>query len=150
MTRKFVALALLLLPMSALAQSPLDQFRGHFRGTATGTFTSGASEPFRCTATNGGSGQSLTINIRCANATGARFEVRSLLTMSGQVVSGTWRIVDPSYDGTISGSVSGSEIRVAISGAAFKGTASVTRIGSGLKASITIADGVKLVGNLGH
>lgn len=145
--RILFALALLL-PSAASAQSSFDQFRGHFKGSATGTFTSGATESFTCTATNGGSGNELTINMRCANSSGARFEVRSRLSLSGSSVSGTWRIIDPSYDGTISGSIQGSRVSVAVSGSAFSGTVVVSRSGASLAATIQIANGVKLVANL--
>ena len=149
MLKIFLALLILVIPVTAYA-NPLSPFAGHYTGQATGTLASGAKESLTCRATNGFKDGTLTIALRCANSSGARFEARARVQGSGTAVSGTWQIVDPSYDGTLSGSVNGQTLTANISGSAFSGTVTVSRTANGLHATIAIRDGIRLVASLGR
>ena len=127
MLKMFLALLLLAIPGTAYA-NPLSQFAGHYTGQATGILASGAKESLTCRATNGFKEATLTIALRCANSSGARFEARAKVQGSGTTVSGTWQIIDPSYDGTLSGTVRGETITANIAGSAVSGMVTVSRL----------------------
>ena len=147
MLYRVLTLLFLVAATQAFADPGLARFAGSYRGAATVTLSGGQSENLTCTSINGVKGSSLTIAIRCANAS-SKFEARSRVVLAGSSLSGTWLIIDPSYDGTVSGTAHGDTLSVRIAGPAFSGTATVRKDGQGLHVRLMIKDGLQLTANL--
>jgi len=112
------AAAAFLLAGAAMAQSgAFARFGGSWSGSGQIRLEQGQREGIRCSAhyvpRNGGT--ALGLSLRCASASG-RVELRASLSSRGSRVTGTWEERSFGLSGRISGSASGSSLRLAFRG----------------------------------
>jgi hypothetical protein len=94
------------------------------------------SESVRCSASyvSRSGGSALGLSLRCASASG-RVELRANLTSSGSRVSGSWEERTYGLGGSVSGSASGSSLRLSFSGSV-SGAMTVTTSGGSQSISV--------------
>ncbi len=103
-------------------------------------------EAIRCAASyvQRGGGKALGLSLRCASPSG-RVELRASLTSSGGHVSGSWEERTYNLGGQISGSASGSSLRLSFTGSV-SGAMTVTTTGGSQSISVrTDASALKSV-----
>jgi hypothetical protein len=109
---------------------------GSWSGTGHIRLENDQREAIRCSANyvsrSGGTG--LGLSLRCASASG-RVELRASLTSSGNRVSGSWEERSYGVGGEVSGSVSGSNLRLSFSGG-LSGSMQVSTSGSSQSISV--------------
>lgn len=109
--------------------NPFSGYAGRWVGGGTITTKDGKSESLKCRVTyftEGASGVRQTI--RCASSS-YKFEVRSSVTSSGGKLAGDWTEETRSVSGVLSGSMSGSNIRLRVSGENFSAGMTVSLSG---------------------
>lgn len=137
-------LSLLTTPLgiaTGLAQSAkavIEELDGRWSGWGSVKMSNGSSEQVKCVATFfvQGTGTSVRQNLRCASS-GYKIDVRADITISGSAVSGTWEERNHSNTGELSGRISGSTFKLAITGQALN--AAMTMSSSPCKLNINIA-----------
>ena len=131
------ATALLLISAPAQAGSPFPELVGTWSGKGTAHIEGGKREKLSCKGYYTGSGSTqLRLNILCANPS-TKVELRSVLQYANGRVTGTWEERNFNQTGTITGSATEEKLRLAIGGAALKGTLSVSF--SGEKQSVSLS-----------
>jgi len=125
--------------LPAAAASPFDMLAGSWSGNGKATFDNGQSEALRCSAMyrSLGNGAQLRLAIRCASAS-AKVDLRATLAHAGGRVSGNWEERTYNAGGTVSGTASGSSVRMAFTGG-IGGTMSLSVSRSSHQVSINAA-----------
>ncbi|MEO1207145.1 MAG: hypothetical protein AAFV45_12530 [Pseudomonadota bacterium] len=112
-----LSLALVLLVAPVVHASPVTDLAGRWSGWGTVNMTNGTKERVKCVSTffieNGES--SVRQNLRCASSA-YKIDVRSDLNVKGKAITGTWEERNHNNSGQITGRLSGSTFRLAISG----------------------------------
>jgi hypothetical protein len=118
---------------------------GSWSGSGQIRLEGGQREAIRCSAhyvsRSGGSG--LGLSLRCASPSG-RVELRASLTASGGRVSGSWEERTYGLAGSVSGSGSGSSLRLAFSGSV-SGSMTVSTSGGSQSISLRTASALQSV-----
>lgn len=134
-----IAGVLLLASTAAVAKtaSPFGALAGGWSGGGTASFDGGRSERLRCTANYrpGGSGNTLAMTIRCANAS-LNVQLNGNLRYSNGRVSGSWSESSTGAGGSAAGRVGPSSLRLRIGGD-LAGNLSVSYSGSSQSVSIS-------------
>jgi hypothetical protein len=134
-----IAITLSLLAFAAgpaqSADGPLAAFAGNWSGAGKITVQNGASERIRCRATNSASGNSLSLNMRCASDS-YRFELGSEISSDGQSISGTWNETSRGVYGNVSGRMSGNHIQASASAVGVNASLSIRTSGNSLSVAI--------------
>ena len=110
--------------------NPFASFAGRWVGDGVIKASNGSTESMKCRVTyftDGADG--LRQNIRCASAS-YRFEVRSTVTHSGGRLSGTWIEETRKLNGSLSGNMAGSNLRLSVAGDHFNASMNVNLSGS--------------------
>ena len=125
-----IALGVAIIPAQA-AFSPFPAMAGSWSGGGMISMASGEQEPLRCRATYNvdGSGDELSLNLRCASAS-YNFDLRSDVAYRGGAVSGQWTESSRNAAGTLSGRASGDHVEVAARGQNFSAGLSLTTRGN--------------------
>ncbi len=120
------------------AANAFANFTGSWSGSGQMRLEGGRTEALRCKAyyNDKSGGTSLGISLRCASS-GSKVELRANLVANGNRVSGDWEERQFNVAGRASGSASGNNISLAISGGGLTGSMSVTTNGS--RQSVTIS-----------
>lgn len=120
------------------AKSVIEQLDGRWSGWGQVKMSNGSSEQVKCVATFfvQGTGTAVRQNLRCASSS-YKIDVRADLAVSGETVSGSWEERNHSNTGRLSGRLSGSTFKLAISGQAL--SADMTMSASTCKLNINIA-----------
>jgi hypothetical protein len=128
---------LLAAPMAAAKPaSPFSGLAGSWSGGGTASFDGGRSERLRCTASYrpGGSGNTLAMTIRCANAS-LNVQLNGNLRYQNGRVSGSWSESSTGAGGSAAGRAGASSLRLRIGGD-LSGNLSVSYSGSSQSVSI--------------
>jgi len=125
-----IALSVAESPVQA-ASSPFPAMAGSWSGGGTISMSSGEQETLRCRATYNvaGSGDELSLNLRCASASYV-FDLSSDVAYRGGAVSGQWTESSRNAGGTLSGRASGDHIEVAARSSNFSAGLSMTTRGN--------------------
>jgi hypothetical protein len=124
-------------PAVASAQnSSFAGLGGSWSGTGHIRLDNDQREAIRCSAhyTSRAGGTALGLSLRCASASG-RVELRASLTANGSRVSGSWEERSYGVSGQVSGTASGSNLRLAFSGG-LSGSMHVTTSGGSQSISV--------------
>lgn len=115
---------------------------GSWGGSGSYTLQDGTSEKLRCNAYYTGSSSQLHIAVRCSGEQN-KIEIRSMLTASGNALSGNWEERTYNAEGTVSGRHGDNRISLSVTGSitgsmniqytASKQTVSITMQGIPLK-----------------
>jgi hypothetical protein len=106
--------------------NPFSILVGTWAGKGTARLDSGKRERISCRGYYSGKGAKiLRLNIICANPS-TKVELRSVLNNSNGRVSGTWEERNFNQSGTISGSVTDSEMNLSIDGGGLNGSLKMT------------------------
>ena len=127
---------------SASAEGGLSPLAGSWSGGGTITMSSGSSERLRCRANYavGGSGSSVTQDLKCASDS-YRVDIRSNVAVSGGALSGTWTETSRGVGGQISGRLNGSDIQATVAGGVFGAGLSIATHGSSQSINIRVNGG---------
>lgn len=118
--------AILAIPYpEAAARTPLDMLIGSWRGYGKMQLADGRQERLICNMYYTGGGSQLGMVIRCSGGSN-RIEIRSKLTYSAGRLRGNWEERTYNAEGTVSGSATGSRIKLSITGGGLSGTMSVS------------------------
>ena len=130
------ALAALTLPASAAG--PFSSFAGNWSGNGMVSTTKGSKERLRCKAHYdvGGGGSAMTQNLTCASDS-YKFNVVSDVHSEGGQISGSWAETSRNAKGSISGSITPTQVSAYVSGVGF--TARIGIAARGGRQSITIS-----------
>jgi hypothetical protein len=125
-----IALSVAIAPAQA-AFSPFLAMAGSWSGGGTISLANGEQERLRCRATYNvaGSGEQLSLNLRCASAS-YNFDLSSDVAYRGGAVSGQWTESSRNAAGTLSGRASGDHVEVAARGSNFSAGLSMTTRGN--------------------
>jgi len=120
------ATAILMLTAPVAVGNPFSILVGTWAGKGTARLDSGKRERISCRGYYSGKGAKiLRLNIICANPS-TKVELRSVLNNSNGRVSGTWEERNFNQSGTISGSVTDSEMNLSIDGGGLNGSLKMT------------------------
>lgn len=121
---------------SAKPASPFSGLAGSWSGSGTASFDGGRSERLRCTANYrpGGSGNTLAMTIRCANAS-VNVQLNGNLRYQNGRVSGSWSESSTGVGGSAAGRAGNSSLRLRIGGD-LSGNLAVSYSGSSQSVSI--------------
>ena len=120
------AAAILMLTAPVVAGNPFSLLVGTWAGKGTARLDGGKRERISCKGYYSGKGSKvLRLNIICANPS-TKVELRSLLKNSNGRVSGSWEERNYNQSGTISGSVTDTEMKLLISGDGLNGSLKMT------------------------
>jgi hypothetical protein len=122
-------LALVGTPTLSPAATPFQGLIGGWSGSGQIRYEDGQPESIRCTAYYSEADRSLRLAIRCRGATND-VEVRGLLALRGDQLSGTWEERTFNVSGEARGRMSSGRISLSITGGAVSGSMSVTYGGS--------------------
>lgn len=124
-------------PLQA-APKTIDQLAGRWSGWGSVKMSNGATEQVKCVSTFfvENAGKAVRQNLRCASSS-YKIDVRANLNVSGTSISGTWEERNHSNSGSVSGTLSGTTFRLAISGPVLN--AAMTMASSPCKLNINIA-----------
>lgn len=109
---------LLLAPtVEAKSASPFAGLAGNWRGGGSASFEGGRSERLTCTANYrpGGAGQTLSMTIKCANAS-VNVQLNGNLRYNNGRVSGSWSESSTGAGGSAAGRAGPSSLRLRIGG----------------------------------
>lgn len=112
-----------------LAATPFQGLIGGWSGSGQIRYEDGQSESIRCTAYYSEADRSLRLAIRCRGATND-VEVRGLLALRGDQLSGTWEERTFNVSGEARGRMSRGRISLSITGGVVSGSMTVTYGGS--------------------
>jgi hypothetical protein len=130
-----VAVAVAVAVDDAKAADPLAAFAGQWAGGGSLTLNSGSRERLRCRGTNVTSGNSLTLNLRCASDA-SNFVLASEITYDNGNISGSWSETTRGVMGSLSGKASGSQIHATATAAGFSAALAITSRGGSQSVSI--------------
>ena len=120
------AAAILMLTAPVAAGNPFSLLVGTWAGKGTARLDGGKRERISCKGYYSGKGAKvLRLNIICANPS-TKVELRSLLKNSNGRVSGSWEERNYNQSGTISGSVTDTEMKLLITGDGLNGSLKMT------------------------
>ncbi len=120
------AAAILMLTAPVAAGSPFLLLVGTWAGKGTARLDGGKRERISCKGYYSGKGAKvLRLAIICANPS-TKVELRSLLKYSDGRVSGSWEERNYNQAGTISGSVTDTEMKLSIAGDGLNGSLKMT------------------------
>jgi hypothetical protein len=97
------------------ASGPFDALIGSWGGSGTYRLDDGRTEKVRCDAYYTGGGTQLGMVVRCTSETN-KLEIRSKLSASGNVLSGSWEERTYHAQGTVAGQIMGEQLSLNISG----------------------------------
>lgn len=118
--------AILMLTAPVAAGNPFSMLVGTWAGKGTARLDGGKRERISCKGYYSGKGAKvLRLNIICANPS-TKVELRSLLKNSNGRVSGSWEERNYNQSGTISGSVTDTEMKLTIAGDGLNGSLKMT------------------------
>jgi hypothetical protein len=125
-----IALSVATIPTQA-AFSPFLAMAGSWSGGGIISMADGQQERLRCRATYnvGGSGDELSLNLRCASDS-YNFDLSSDVAYRGGAVSGQWTESSRNAAGTLAGRASGDHVEVAARGSNFSAGLSMTTRGN--------------------
>lgn len=101
----------------AHATEAFTALQGSWSGAGSASFASGEREKLRCTASYGGGGQSLSIQLRCASAS-AQINLTGHLEANGRRVTGEWSESNFGISGNAHGQTLDGSIRLSVDGGA--------------------------------
>ena len=107
----------MLTPSRAHATEAFNALKGSWSGSGRVSFSSGESEKLKCSARYSGGGSNLNMTVKCASSS-AQINLTGSLDASGNKVSGDWNESSYGLNGCASGSASGGNVRLKISGSA--------------------------------
>jgi hypothetical protein len=98
-------------------RGPFGGLAGTWSGPGTVTLADGAKENIRCRAGYdiGGSGSSLTLELRCSSDS-FRFELESSVAHANGAVAGHWNERSHRLGGTVSGTIDGDRLEAIVEG----------------------------------
>jgi hypothetical protein len=117
------------------ADGPLAQFAGHWAGSGKITVKDGSSERIRCRSTNGASGNTLTLSLRCASDS-YKFELASELKSDAGEISGSWNETTRGVVGSLSGRATASNIQATATAVGFTAALGIRSNGPSMSVSI--------------
>lgn len=120
-----VGLALFAGASGAAADPGLATLVGSWSGSGRINYTDGSSEGIRCTAYYTLHGSDFSMAIQCRSERNP-IHIRSKLDVSGNRLSGTWEERTFNASGNATGTVSGDNIRLNVTGGGFTGAMSVS------------------------
>lgn len=134
------AVLLSLLTSPSLAQrpdeGPFAALPGTWAGTGTIALSSGAKERIRCRSTYRlDSSVDLRLELSCTSDS-YRFELQSHITYSDRAISGSWNETTRGVGGSITGSVTGPQIRARAEGQTFTAILAINTRGTRQSVSI--------------
>ena len=106
------------------AQGVVGALAGDWSGSGRINYADGTSEGIRCTAYYSGGGSELRMAIQCKSDKNP-IHIRSKLKIDGSRATGDWEERTFNMSGSASGTVSASNMSLAISGGGFTGSMSV-------------------------
>ena len=128
--------AVLVTPVRSADAPAVNTLAGSWGGSGRISYTDGSSESIHCTANYTGGGNELRMAIQCKSDKNP-IHVRSRLKIDGGRVSGDWEERTFNVAGTGSGTASGNNLSLSLSGGGFSGSMAVSFSKSGHSVSIT-------------
>ena len=123
----FAATCALAVP-TAYSAEPFGGLKGSWSGGGKVSFAGGQTERIKCSARYSGGGSKLSLTLRCASSS-AQISLVGNLSASGNRVSGSWSESSYGISGSANGSVTGSSMRLRITGGA-SGSLNIATAGS--------------------
>jgi hypothetical protein len=133
---------LLQTPALAAGDGPFSGMSGRWSGGGSLRLSDGGSERISCRSSEsvGGSGQSLSLSLRCASDS-YRLEISASVASSGGSLSGSWTESEHGVSGSVSGHVSGGVIRAQVHGGSFSAGVGIQTSGRSQSVTITPSSG---------
>jgi len=110
-----ILLGMLLSLATPASAGPFNDFYGTWSGRGNAIFNGGAREALACKAYYTGQDSNLKLALRCASPSN-KIDMRAALTDTGKVVTGTWEERTFNSQGSISGSVTNTQLKVKLAG----------------------------------
>ncbi len=130
--------ALVLLGSAPAYAGAFDEYAGTWSGNGTITIADSGTERIRCRGvyTVDAAGNGLHQNIKCASDS-YKFELQSNVEAAGSRISGSWSEATRNVNGSLDGSISGSEITALVQTNGYAATFNISTKGG--KQNINIA-----------
>jgi hypothetical protein len=132
-------------PAQAAGDGPFSGMAGRWSGGGTLRLADGGSERISCRASESvdGSGQSLSLSLRCASDS-YKLEVSANVASSGGSLSGSWSESEHGVSGSISGHASGGAVRAQVHGGSFAAGVGISTSGRSQSVTITPSAGTEV------
>ncbi|MEZ5852377.1 MAG: hypothetical protein R3D68_17225 [Hyphomicrobiaceae bacterium] len=119
-----VGVPMLVAGVTLATASPVSTLSGSWGGSGRITYTDGSTEGINCSAYYSGGSSELKMAIQCRSDRNP-IHIRSQLRISGSRATGTWEERTFNASGSASGSITGNNMSLKVSGGGFNGTMSV-------------------------
>jgi len=123
---------------SAVSANPLSSLHGSWGGGGTFALADGTKTRISCNAYYSGSGSQLRMVIRCRGDNN-KIEIRSQLSHNAGSLSGNWEERTYNAQGSASGSVTGSKLRLRIAGSGISASMNVSFSRASQKVSLSVS-----------